>query len=578
MSRNQRTPIWSQGRVDRLLAVVVNIRYYGYQTNLEDLIGSVSDTMYADIPWYEPGKGTPRERWRAVLYKARDLGLLDNLLDKILKNPAVAGAHEPIRKLLAEFEREPIAAPPAPAVAPTTFDVFRIPTTTPNQSATERTFSVRERFRSRLDIRLGLRRGAHLTILADQADDDLCGSLNTVEHTISQWNIAGWPPRAWWVIQADYTAPPTTVEQLTSRITNRMRWDRREDSENLGIVLSFPASHATASVRGQIKAAVGLLPTASVVCRIHHDRPYEAAEAANRLARSLGATEFLLRLTPMHEPAQSGRRPPLPRGTAAAALIATLHDSGGTSLPPDNPDATLLPDDVAPMGLAHQLIEELNADDPWANSEEQVLAAVRRFRPDLFPALLTVCAASRDDPQRFSSLRVAARTDQEIDSWIDAAGGNLPDPGTIIPSRLIDSATADAMVLALLRRNDRDTAGRWVHHAAGSVRAVFEAVRSGRTEEVAFVHDSSAEVTIAGLRADIATGVELAQVPNASVRPGCWAVLARRGITDDVRAFVDQLDDQLRMVLEGTVVPSVLAEESLTPLRNGLWPPLDTPG
>ncbi|MBH0775008.1 hypothetical protein [Nocardia bovistercoris] len=574
MSRNQPSRLWTDAELEQLRdQVLLTAREYREPDKIRELVSKLPSghDLDADTKW----NGTAREIWRDVLTNANSRGIVDDLLIVVGEDPLSVGIHNDLRLFLDRLYRENVESDSRPA-ATATFDAFRIPASYRRQSAGIQYPPVHEHLRCRLDVRIGLRRGPHVTLVADAADNDLRSALNRVEDRLSRWDVPRWVPRTWWSMVA-HSAPPTNTDELDHHlVTESADWRRRDETEDIGIVLSFPDGYPMPSAKKYIDAIRSRVPNAAVVGWIPRTRAGDAADSAADLAEMTGADEFLLRLPVPRSPTNRGMRRPVHDGGAHTALVAALLEDGAYGLPGEDRDALPLPDDAPPRGFARQLVEELNAEDPWKTAEYEVLAAVREFRPDLFPALLAECAAKRIDPQRLSSLRIAARTDEDMDSWITAAGGRLPLPGTDIPSRSIDPATADAVVLGLVRRGDTATAGLWVPYASVTVAHVIEALHSG-IDATAFVHDATADQTVAAMRANFASAVDLSRVPNGRVRPGCWAVLARRGITDDIRAFVEQLDDQLRRVLEGTVAPSLLEEESITPLRNGFWPPLVTP-
>jgi hypothetical protein len=408
------------------------------------------------------------------------------------------------------------------------------------------------RFQARLDLRFAVRRSAFLAVLADPAGHDLAAALNETELRLP-FN----PRRTWLTLHVGSPAPS------------------RPSEGGIGIVvIAGPDNGIDATLTQVLKLRVDF-PGSPVVCQVRRTLLPDCIGSAAQLARRCDQGEFLAYTQVLKETPSRGRRT-TPSGEAPAALVGALLDMGAVGMPEDTPDVASLPPETPPGPFAEQLVEELNRLDPWGEAEPRVIAAVRSLLPHLFPAVLCEHAANRDYPARYASLRTAARTDEETDLWIDAARSCLPRPGRDIPLRLIGVEVADALVLGLIRTRELNLAAAWSALASRDVKRVRSAAADGMDAET-FLIDASASEAAAALRGGIGRGLHIDMIPQAPARPQYWALIAGRGLTPALAAWLGQdypLDQHLRRLLCDTGTPTLREEEALAPIRNALWPPL----
>ncbi|MEU2234496.1 CHAT domain-containing protein [Streptomyces vietnamensis] len=443
-----------------------------------------------------------------------------------------------------------------------------------------------ERHRVQLDVRWCLTERPVRDVLADPGADDLVTVLTEAERNLLRARAAKGLPhegrRRWYVHDVRDGRLPATETALRGAVAPAYGKADGEDHRGVGLVLRWPAGEEPgAGFAGELDRLDGFgWDLRAVVVQVHGKHPAEVQETAEHLARTLGHGEYLLRSrTPDGETGGPPRRRrpavPLPFGASSAVArrcASELLDAARAVADPSRPEP-------APGVDARAVVEELNSGAVWGvpSEERQVLAAVRLWWPALYASLLEACASGRTGPGRAVSLRLAADRDEDLDRWLRAAGGVVPAPSEFSP---LDRPTpfVDAVVLGLVRTGLRDAEpfGDWLAEASEAVGEAVELLDLGPSP-VDGSGLESAEVAVALDRAGALAGARLPVLDPGGRRPGSWALLARRPLTEEIAAWLYGFAEGQRRALgiaPGAQRFDLLLEDELAGFREALAPPL----
>jgi hypothetical protein len=351
----------------------------------------------------------------------------------------------------------------------------------------------------------------------------------------------------------------------------------------VGIVLRWPAA-LKEEAAAWAAAVRRLSQTSPLIVQVIADRTFDAAVTAAHVARTLGLSEIAVRLSPAAPARSPGDAPVAGPGAAdhALALVRAVAPRGwldqlphADAKPPTGPGETADP---------YAIVKDLNGAAGWGDqaSEALTLRAAREFIPGLYAGLLPALAASRSDPARYAALTVAARTDAELDQWLQSDWRNPIRPGQIVPRPMIHPAVAGAVTLALIRNNrSQEEILAWGELADPVVRRVsghhLRSPRDGRPDDTEFLRTSDIATATAAIRAGVGASLSVGEIPGADESAGCWRLLARRGLDTVTARWIAGLPDELRGLLglaRADGEHDVQLSEDVSDLREALNPSL----
>ncbi|WP_306326081.1 CHAT domain-containing protein [Streptomyces venezuelae] len=447
-----------------------------------------------------------------------------------------------------------------------------------------------ERYRVQLDVRWCLAERPVRDVLADPGADDLVTVLTEAERVLLGARAARGLPheerRRWYVCEARDGRLPSTGATLRDAVAPAYERLSAGAHRGAGLVLRWPAGQLPgAGLAGELDRLHGFgWDLRVVVLQVHGGSRGEVRATAAGLARALGNAEFLLRAgTPDVEGSGQPRRErpdlPLPPGRSVVAerrgareLLGLAHAVVDPDRPGPEPDIDV-----------RAVVEELNAGPGWGGpaAERQVLGAVRHWWPALYGALLEAHAAGRTGPGRSAALRLAAERDEDLDRWLRAADGRVPDPSGFSP---LDrpSAFVDAVVLGLVRTGQRggEVFEDWLAEASEAVVRAVGLLDDGFPRDEGPLEEP-AEVAVALDRAGVLAAVRLPELDPGGRWPGSWALLARRQLTPEIAAWLYGWDEEQRRALgiaAGAGRFDLLLEDQLLAFRTALVPPLRSGG
>ncbi|GIG00148.1 trypsin-like peptidase domain-containing protein [Catellatospora citrea] len=421
--------------------------------------------------------------------------------------------------------------------APTNLEVYRLDARWEARGARQPP-PISDRYRTTLDVRVGLARGRSVTVVAGVPEPDLALHLNVVERSLTPLRA----PRPWFTLAA-HGLPPSGATDIRARV-NDSRFDRVDEFGSWpGFVVPWPVRNDEADAERYVHALASVFPQAPVVVNVYGVGPIEVMDAAAGVARRVGASEVLVR--PALVDGDDGERQGLEvsAGSVLGALTSLLrtrqrrypHRRVGVVT------AEALPAQADPFLAAEDFVAELNAGADDLDGETTLLMAIQDFLPEFAPAIMAEHARNRRYPGRCASLRAAARRDSQVDRWLAAADG---DPATEYLA-LLDADTIDAVVLGLIRRGRSEAAvAAWQPYTSTIVRQIADQWRGGDLLADTLRRASAAFATAAE-RACIVGDMVPHGLPQAFASPACWSVVGRRRVTPQTAAWLATVPDTL---------------------------------
>jgi hypothetical protein len=209
--------------------------------------------------------------------------------------------------------------------------------------------------------------------------------------------------------------------------------------------------------------------------------------------------------------------------------------------------------------------QEVNPD-----VETRLLCAVRDLAPQWYHPVLRAYAASTSGPAFTASAKVAAVYDEDLDRWLESAGGDV-DPEAV-PGRH-EMWFCDAMCLAHVRSGRWPTARRWA--ARGVSNGVGQFLRRESTGDIP-VSESALldwDAVVAARRADVHVDLASSDVASRAWRTnGLWAAIASAPVTAVVLGTMRGLPEHLRAVLgkQNIEEPEPVLAEDIAKFRRVL--------
>ncbi|MGW0084117.1 CHAT domain-containing protein [Streptomyces sp. NPDC003393] len=427
-----------------------------------------------------------------------------------------------------------------------------------------------ERFRVCLEADFCLREGAFTAVLADPSGDDLADLLNRTEQDLWRTRAERKEPLdgerlLWYTYDSPRNLPALPAESLRLALSPAYVPGRP-----LGLVVrrraSFPAG---LDWTGHVKELRRLLPgLRGVVLQVHDGGLPATRRTARRLARGLGAEEYLVR-APEHPDAPAPER-------FGAALGEALR-SCGVELPSGLSDAS---------AVVGYLNDAGSAWDDAPGGETGVLRAVRAEQPGIGDELLRAHAVGRPDPARWASLCATEGDDAATRTWLRTAhrAGRLPAPeafrGVVLTPTMVDT-----VVLGLLHTglHTDDVFRAWLEEQRPSDAVVAAAKVAARGEHAVRAEDlGSPEHAVALDRAGLLSGPDFTVLDPRGQRLGSWALLTRLPLTTSRMAWVlDRSPVRRALVGLGNGFPSGVPDydllDELHEFRRALRPSLLTP-
>jgi hypothetical protein len=463
--------------------------------------------------------------------------------------------------------------------------VYRIPADWDRRA---RAIPLDEQYAVSLDVLWCCDRRLRLAVLADGSDRGLAGQLNSVEQSVLAPSLRSLPARTWIDIDAEGGAPhestirPRVAAGTGTEIAIVLRWPAALKEEAAAWVTAVRrlAQAGRADQRDQ---------ACPVIVQVIGNRAFDAAVTAASVARALGLSEIAVRPSPARPTGIASDAPITGPGAAdhALALVRAVAPRDWLDQLPVAGEPRAGPGETADP---YAVVQDLNQAAAWGNqaSEALTLCAIREFVPGLYAGLLPALAASRSDPARCTALTVAARTDAELDQWLQSDWQNPIRPGQTVPRPMIHPAVAGAVTLALIRNNrPQDEILTWSELSDPVVRRVSEHHRrwSGddrrNAADAEFLGTSDIATVTAAIRAGMGASLTAGDIPGAAESAGCWRLLARRGLDSATARWIAGLPDELRGLLglaraEGE--NDVQLSEDVSDLREALNPSLSGRG
>ncbi|MFJ1751349.1 CHAT domain-containing protein [Kitasatospora sp. NPDC088134] len=434
-----------------------------------------------------------------------------------------------------------------------------------------------ERYRVHLDAWWCLTGRTVVDVLADPTGDDLTGLMTDAERLLALARRRDEASRRWYLWDTPGGRVPRNAVELRNSVIPAYRPAPPGEHRGTGLVLKMDTSPLPPGICRDIERIFRFDPDLrALVLQVTGPHSEQVRSSAKELARLLGHQEYLLRL-----PAPTATVPARPRRWPGVTGGAGSRGARGLlerlALARRVDGAVPVPEvDV------REVVDDLNADGTWGtfDEEREVLNEVRHRWPGLYRSLLEAHARDRVPPRRSASLCMAAARDEDLDRWIGAAGTDLPLPGDVRRQDLT-RPLAEAVALALLRANhaDTDALDAWAEAApvaAAAIRVAGRGATGPLPQDLDLV-----EAAVVLDRAGLLDPVDFTELDPTGSRPGSWALLTRRPLTEESARWVYSLGEEQRRVLglepadgAGERPADAELEANLAPYRDALRPPL----
>jgi len=435
------------------------------------------------------------------------------------------------------------------------------------KGATDRTETISDRLKARLDVLWGLDRTALTSVVADLPGADLAYALNDMERYA--YEASDRPKRRWFKLNGRAPAPDSL--RSLARAIDDPAWEgsfeEDEQGRRIGIVVALTVDGAGdlaafAGARSLAELRDHELSGGALVYQITAADNIAAILAADRLGTVLAQTAggsrlgctVLTRVTHRLAPNEFAAPEPVPGEVLAPVvgeLARQLRSLGlapewdapvGPSAPPGAGKVPVLP----AHEMAERLVDELNAGVlPVGLDERRFLRLVGELMPRYRWALLRRHCVFREGRARYAGLAAAVDFDNDLREWltgVDESAENLADIAGRVPTDWVDR---DAM----------DTIGLWLRDMGKSAATVKEWLGRGGGEILEIVEQLDSAMPT--------------RRPADLISPATVAPLRRCGVLGriaDLQAWPAlTLEAQAALIHQSAMSPELLAAVSGLP-------------
>ncbi|MBJ7336056.1 CHAT domain-containing protein [Mycolicibacterium sp.] len=435
---------------------------------------------------------------------------------------------------------------------------------------------------------LCLDRGGFTALVASGRAMSLAEELDAVERgPIADGNFTGG--------RADRDRQPRRWRTVQISVTERELKLLSSPFEALGIVVVVPVTRFNSTSTGgdilDVYRHVRLAqPDPAVVIHLQADNVLDAIVSSSVLGAKLSLespVEVLAWTRPGDWPPTAAGLIPRdePENVARRLMSTVAHAQEERALPRHSfaVGGAPLPADSDVRAVSASVVAALESRPIWGDpyEEAEAIRLIRDFAPEYYRPLITAHAAGRTDQYKWASFYVAAAFDEDVDVWIDAAGG-IGSPQTA-PRAMQGSMLTEAGVFGLLRRRASvDELAPWMESSRNRCAAAYSvALRAtsynrdaGTSAE--FLQSAIAEVGIAAQRAQLAN-LAMDTVPQPLRSIAWWAALGRSPLRETPVSVLAAGGPAVRAVVDSGVdlgdLDPAIADQVLE-LRAAMKPPL----